>query len=120
VLGDRLSLVVVVPGRPVELDGVVEQPLRQPVRLGLAALTVVERQRPSAGTPSEWDHERLRVRHHPVVLVLGEPSAGYQWVLAAIRPWRALHPAPEDLELIVQHRVPVLDPERRGGPEVCV
>jgi len=91
-------------------DPVVEEPLHHAVGLGIAPLPPT----------LERDHEGLRVGDHPVVLVFGEPEQRDERVAAAERPRCARHPAPEDLELVVQDVRPVFDPERcrRVEPDV--
>src|SRR5688500_765351 len=69
---------------PTHLDAVVEQPLRETIRLGVAPLSPAMR-RNLIGRPSdERDHEGLGVLDHPVVLALGESPAGHQRVVAAV------------------------------------
>ena len=106
---------------PAYLDPVVEQPPDEP--FASASLRWTARSGRLVGRPAdERDEERLRVLDHPVVLVLREPAARDQGVVAAVDLGRAGHAAPEDLQLIVQDGVPVLEPEvgRRVEDEVLL
>ena len=99
-----------------------QQPLDEPVGLGVTPLDAAVGGDLVGRPPDERDHERLGVLDHPVVLGLREAAARHQGVVAAVDPGRARHAAPEDLQLVGQDGCPVLDPEvgRRIEDEVLL